>query len=49
MSIYQKSRSYLLFAVVGVAALVSLGAARATDLNPAALKMQLPDQIKWDR
>ena len=48
MSIYQKSRRYLLFAVVGIAALVSLGAARPTDLNPAAIKIQLPDQIKWD-
>ena len=48
MSIYQKSRRYLLFAVVGVAALVSLGSAKATDLNPAAIKIQLPDQIKWD-
>jgi hypothetical protein len=48
MSIYQKSRNYLLFAVVGVASLVSLGSARPTDLNPAAIKIQLPDQIKWD-
>jgi hypothetical protein len=48
MSIYQKSRRYLPFAVVGIAALVSLGAARPTDLNPAAIKIQLPDQIKWD-
>ena len=48
MSIYRKTRGYLIFAVVGIAALVSLGAARATDLNPAALKLQLPNQIKWD-
>jgi hypothetical protein len=47
MSNYQKFSRTLLFAVVGSAALVSLGAARATDLNPAALKLQLPDQIKW--
>jgi len=48
MSFYRKFRAYLIFAVVGIAALVSLGAARATDLNPAALKLQLPNQIKWD-
>jgi hypothetical protein len=47
MSIYQKLSRYLLFAVVGTTALVTLGSARATDLNPAALKLQLPDQIKW--
>lgn len=27
--------------------ILSLGAAGATDLNPAALKYQLPNQIKW--
>ncbi len=48
MSIYQKSRGFLLFAAVGVASLASLAAARPTDLNPAAIKIQLPDQIKWD-
>jgi len=48
MSFYQKSRRILPFAVLGIAALVSLGAARATDLNPAAIKIQLPNQIKWD-
>ena len=47
MSIYRKSRNYFLFAVAGIAALVSLGSAKATDLNPAALKLQLPDQIHW--
>ena len=48
MSRYQESRRYLLFAVAGIAALVSLGAVKAMDLNPAALKLQLPDQIKWE-
>jgi hypothetical protein len=48
MSIYQKSRRYLPFAVIGIAALVSLGGARATDLNTDALKLQMPNQIKWE-
>jgi len=48
MSVYQKYCVYLLLAVMGGAALVLLGSARAADLNPAALKMQLPDQIKWE-
>ena len=48
MSVYQKIRQYLPFMVVGIAALVLLGSNRAADLNPAALKMQLPNQIKWD-
>ena len=48
MSVYQKYCIYLLLAVMGGAALVLLGSARAADLNPAALKMQLPDQIKWE-
>jgi len=48
MSVYQKYSIYLLLAVMGSAALVLLGSARAADLNPAALKMQLPDQIKWE-
>jgi hypothetical protein len=48
MSIYRKSGRYLLFAVVGIAALVSLGSAKpTTELNPAALKFQLPNQINW--
>jgi hypothetical protein len=47
MSVYQKSLRCLLI-VAGIALLVSLGTVRATDLNPAALKMQLPDQIKWE-
>lgn len=47
MSTYGKSRRYLLPAM-GIAALVSLASARATDLNPAAIKIQLPDQIKWE-
>jgi hypothetical protein len=46
MSTCRKSSRYLLSAV-GLAALVSLGAAKATDLNPAAINVQLPDQIKW--
>ena len=49
MSIYQRTRRYLPFAVVGIAALISLGAAKATpDLNPAAINVQLPNQIKWE-
>jgi hypothetical protein len=48
MSVYQKYSLYLLLAVMGGAALALLGSARAADLNPAALKMQLPDQIKWE-
>ena len=48
MSFYQKSRHILPFVALGIAALGSLGAARATDLNPAAIKIQLPNQIKWD-
>ena len=47
MSIYQKFSRYLLFMVVGTAALVTLGSARATDLNPAAINIQHADQIKW--
>ncbi len=47
MSIYRRFRVYRIFAVLGLAALVSLAAARATDINPAAIKIQLPDQIKW--
>ncbi len=43
----QKFSRTLLFAMAGAAAVVSLGSARATDLNPAAIKIQLPDQIKW--
>ena len=46
MSIYQKVLRYSLMAA-GFALLVSLGTVKATDLNPAALKLQLPDQIKW--
>jgi quercetin dioxygenase-like cupin family protein len=46
MSIYQKLLRYALMAA-GFALLFSLGTVRATDLNPAALKVQLPDQIKW--
>jgi hypothetical protein len=46
MSTCRKFRRYLLSAL-GIAALVSLGSAKATDLNPAAIKIQLPDQIHW--
>ena len=48
MSIYQNSRRCLPFAVLGIALLLSLCGAKATDLNPAAIKTQLPDQIKWE-
>ncbi len=48
MSIYRKSRRYLPLAAVGIAAIASLATARATDLNPAAIKIQMPDQIKWE-
>src|SRR6202521_4234568 len=47
MSMYQKYCIYLLLVVAGSAALLLLGSAKAADLNPAALKIQLPDQIKW--
>jgi len=47
MSTKRKSRPYLLSAL-GFAVLLSLPAAKATDLNPAALQLQLPDQIKWE-
>ena len=46
MSTSLKSRRYWLCAI-GIATLVSLGAAKATDLNPAAIMIKLPDQIKW--
>ena len=48
MSTYRKFRNVALFALFGVLAFVSLGAARGTDLNTDALKLQMPDQIKWD-
>jgi quercetin dioxygenase-like cupin family protein len=38
-------RSWLVAFVL--ATLVSLGSAKATDLNPAAIAYKLPDQIKW--
>src|SRR5579863_2766037 len=47
MSVYRKSRGYLLMGL-GFAAAFSLASAKATDLNPAAIKIQLPDQIKWE-
>ena len=47
MYVYQKISRYLLIAVAGGAAFVTLGAARATDLNPAAINIQHADQIKW--
>ena len=46
MSTYRKICGYLLPALVFAAA-VSLAAAKATDLNPAAITIKLPDQIKW--
>jgi len=46
MSTHRKSCRYLLSAL-GFAALVSLASAKATDLNPAAIMIKLPDQIKW--
>jgi hypothetical protein len=48
MSTYQKYCIYFFLAVLGGAAFLLLGPAKAADLNPAALKMQLPDQIKWE-
>jgi hypothetical protein len=39
-------RRFLLFAI---AAIVSLGTARATDLNPAALSYRLPKDIHWTK
>ncbi len=41
-----KPRRYWLVAFA-LAAVVSLGFAKATDLNPAAIAYRLPDQIKW--
>jgi hypothetical protein len=41
-----KIRRYSLIALV-MATSVSLGSARVTDLNPAALAYKLPDQITW--
>jgi hypothetical protein len=33
--------------VLGIATVVSLGTVKATDLNPAAITINLPDQIHW--
>jgi hypothetical protein len=33
--------------VLGIATVVSLGTVKATDLNPAAIQINLPDQIHW--
>jgi hypothetical protein len=41
-----KPRRYWLVAFA-LAVVVSLGFAKATDLNPAAIAYRLPDQIKW--
>src|SRR5260370_5162153 len=41
-----KPRRYWLVAFA-LAAVVSLGFAKATDLNPAAIAYRLPAQIKW--
>ena len=46
MSTGQKSRRYL-FAALAILVLVTLGSAKATDLNPAAIMIKLPDQLKW--
>ncbi len=46
MSTYRKICGTL-FPAVGLAAVLSLAAAKATDLNPAALQYKLPDQIQW--
>jgi quercetin dioxygenase-like cupin family protein len=34
-------------AALAVATLLSLGSDRAADINPAAVKFELPDQIQW--
>src|SRR5260370_38844611 len=41
-----KPRRYRLVAFA-LAAVASLGFAKTTDLNPAAIAYRLPDQIKW--
>ncbi len=41
-----KPKRYGLVALL-IAIVVSLGSAKATDLNPAAIAYKLPDQIKW--
>lgn len=41
-----RRRRYLLASVAMV--ILSLGTAKATDLNPAALSYKLPNQIKWE-
>jgi hypothetical protein len=46
MNVFSRLRLRALFPVA-IATLVSLGTARATDLNPAALVYQLPDKINW--
>src|ERR1700735_1553679 len=50
MSIYRKFRGYLILAVMGIAALVSLGTARATDLilagDPAKEGLYV-ELVKW--
>ena len=47
MSINRRKCAYWLVGL-GFAAAVTLTTARATDLNPAAIKIQMPDQIKWE-
>jgi hypothetical protein len=47
MSIYRGACHCLLIAV-GVAALVSIGTVKATDLNPAAILIKLPTQLTWE-
>src|ERR1700687_4654892 len=46
MSIFRRACHCLLIAL-GVATLVSIGTVKATDLNPAAILIKLPDQIPW--
>jgi hypothetical protein len=42
----RKSRPYWI-AALAIATVFSLGSVKATDLNPAAILIKLPDQIHW--
>ncbi|HVS89967.1 MAG TPA: cupin domain-containing protein [Candidatus Acidoferrum sp.] len=46
MLTFDKPKRYWLAALL-IAVVVSLGSAKATDLNPAAIAYKLPDQIHW--
>jgi hypothetical protein len=46
MSTFSTSRRYCIAALT-IAFVVSLGSAKVTDLNPAALAYKLPNQIHW--